>query len=582
VTENAFGEIGPYLAASWEIDMDKAQVVFQLRKGIKFSDGSDFNADAAAWNIDRRIETGNWIKEFKDAEATGEYELTVHLNRWDNNVLGPLASRANIMISKENFENNGLDYANEHPVGTGPFVLKEKVSGYHVLFVKNENYWQEGLPYLDGIDYIELSDEMAQNAALQATGDEAIDVLTSRSISQLTTMTAGGTGIRLVQGFAGPVCLFPSSMDENSPLSKLEVRQAISYAIDRDTLCSALGPKFYTPALQLYPEPFKGVLPDSYNCTYDPDKAKELLTAAGYPDGINISFFVPPTMDKDAMSAGSKMLGDAGIQCDMQFPETALANDLNYKGWDNGVLASPSRAFSNITSTYYFDFDADYFFSLVSGARRSWGAVYPVPADKRGGRGNCLEDAPARHGEHADRPDIQHHGQLPDTGHRPRHGLRRVGPGYANHAGACLEGSGLIRAGAARRSALRSDTKTTTGGNGNGYYKRDLYGGYAYARPALCGQVPGKGRQTGVRGIDRHDERIRLLRQLPADAVSYGPLRCEYVHHPTLVLHDQRTQHGDRQKSSGQVRGPVQRREDPSKGAGRHQALEPEGLPRGN
>ncbi len=119
VTENAYGEIGPYLATSWEIDMDKAQVVFQLRKGVKFSDGSDFNAEAAAWNIDKRIETGNWIKEFKDAEATGEYELTVYLHRWDNNVLGTLASRANIMISKENFEKNGLDYANEHPSGQG-------------------------------------------------------------------------------------------------------------------------------------------------------------------------------------------------------------------------------------------------------------------------------------------------------------------------------------------------------------------------------------------------------------------------------------------------------------------------------
>jgi peptide/nickel transport system substrate-binding protein len=121
-------------------------------------------------------------------------------------------------------------------------------------------------------------------------------------------------------------------MDENSPLSKLEVRQAISYAIDRDTLCSALGPKFYTPALQMYPEPFKGVLPDSYNCTYDPDKAKELLAEAGYPDGIEINFFVPPSMDKDAMIAVSKMLGDAGIQCDMQFPEAAWPTTSTTKG----------------------------------------------------------------------------------------------------------------------------------------------------------------------------------------------------------------------------------------------------------
>jgi ABC-type transport system substrate-binding protein len=71
---------------------------------------------------------------------------------YTNSIMGILASRVNSFISKESFEMNGEEWAMSNPVGTGPFKFKEKVSGYHVYLVRNENYWQKGLPYLDGIE----------------------------------------------------------------------------------------------------------------------------------------------------------------------------------------------------------------------------------------------------------------------------------------------------------------------------------------------------------------------------------------------------------------------------------------------
>jgi len=359
VLETTSGEIKPWLAKSWDIDMEKLEIVFRLRDDVKFTDGSDFCAETAAWNINKWKEGGVLNPAIKGAEARGDYELAVLLNSYTNSIMGILASRVNSFISKESYEKHGEEWAMNNPVGTGPFKFKEKVSGYHVTFVRNENYWQEGLPYLDGIEYVELTDELAQNAALQSDGADYLDVLQTSSVTQILTMTAGDTGVRLVQAPLGCVALMPSSKDETSPLSKLEVRQAISYAIDRNALCKAFGQNFYSPALQLYQKPALGVLPDSCNLSYDPEKSRELLSKAGYPDGISITFYAPEGTDKDAMIAIGKMLGDVGIRCDMQFPNAAAAVDLRTEGWD-GLYAATVRTFSNITTTFRMHFDPDY------------------------------------------------------------------------------------------------------------------------------------------------------------------------------------------------------------------------------
>ena len=125
------------------------------------------------------------------------------------------------------YKRQGIEWARENPVGTGPFKLEKYTHGESIRYVKNEDYWQEGKPYLDAIEYIFMSDVMTQNAAMQQTGADSIDVLNTNSAEQIVTME-NMPGLSISSYSIGPVSLIPSSLDESSPLSKLEVRQAIS------------------------------------------------------------------------------------------------------------------------------------------------------------------------------------------------------------------------------------------------------------------------------------------------------------------------------------------------------------------
>jgi peptide/nickel transport system substrate-binding protein len=149
-------------------------------------------------------------------------------------------------------------------------------------------------------------------------------------------------------------------------LSKLEVRQAIFHAINREAICSARGFGFLTPAYQIIPEPFKGYLPDyipeAYSDPYDPDKAKALLAQAGYSNGFSTKFITPPgSIDQDAAVAIQSMLAAVGIQAELEFPQSGAATDLRMNGWD-GIMVAPLRAMPNTTSTFRLNLDPDYDF----------------------------------------------------------------------------------------------------------------------------------------------------------------------------------------------------------------------------
>jgi hypothetical protein len=195
----------------------------------------------------------------------------------------------------------------DNPVERGRSSLRKK-SPLHVTFVRNENYWQEGLPYLDGIEYVELTDELAQNAALQSDGADYLDVLQTSSVTQILTMTAGDTGVRLVQAPLGCVALMPSSKDETSPLSKLEVRQAISCAIER-TLYARHLTESTAPRCSCIRSPLSrsaGLL----QLSYDPEKSRTPFQGR-LSDGISITFYGRGT-DKDAMIAIGKISATSG------------------------------------------------------------------------------------------------------------------------------------------------------------------------------------------------------------------------------------------------------------------------------
>ncbi|MCL1805173.1 MAG: ABC transporter substrate-binding protein [Clostridiales bacterium] len=340
------GVYEPWLANTWDIDLDKKTITFELKEGIKFTDGSPFNAEAVQWNLD------SWHEDNRGNEEVGpgmtrvidEYTVEVSFRNWQNVLFETFASHTYAMVSMENYQKNGKEYARQNPVGTGPFKLKEWNIGSSVIFERNENYWGEGMPYLDGVEYYAITDVLVQNAALMSNDPkDRIDYFGISNAEQAWTLMNAGIDFdySYMRG-SGSWILCPNSVDEkDNPFYDVRVRNAISYAIDREALCEAKGFGIWKPAAQLTSPGFAGRLdpgnPYLELATYNPEKAKQLLADAGYPNGFTTALRSNAQF-QDQIVAVADMLGQVGINCELEFPDPGRLTDLQYNGWD-GIMA---------------------------------------------------------------------------------------------------------------------------------------------------------------------------------------------------------------------------------------------------
>jgi peptide/nickel transport system substrate-binding protein len=166
--ENNKGEMSPWLAESYKVADDLKSITFTLRKGVKFHDGSDLNAQVAKWNLDNRI-AAKLEPFWTSIDIVDDYTVRVNLNQWRNTIIrnfgdGP----GGWMISKAAFDKNGLDWVRQNPVGTGPFKFVSFARDTSYKTVKNPNYWQTGKPYLDGVDVVFVSDPLTQQAVMKS------------------------------------------------------------------------------------------------------------------------------------------------------------------------------------------------------------------------------------------------------------------------------------------------------------------------------------------------------------------------------------------------------------------------------
>lgn len=358
------GDIVPVLATDWTLDPATSSITLNLRPGVKFTDGSPLTAEVVGWNIMKHVEAKT-AQNIVGYEAKDELTIVVKFTALTSTSISSLASLG--LISKEAYEKNGEEWAKENPVGCGPFMLKEYLHGQKLVMVKNPNYWQEGKPYLDGVEFHFIRDNNTASMALQSTGPDAIDVHNLNSAEQVSMYKAMNQFQIIIQP-TGPVTLYPSSMVEGSPLAIKEVRQAISYAIDRESIVAARGFGICTPGYQTVPPGSKAQLPDSYNTSFNPEKAKELLKQAGYADGFSTTIFCQPGVaDKDVAVAVQKMLADVGITAELQFPDAGGYATIRSTGWD-GLILGGFRAFPNPYTTFYLYLDKAQMF-MVSVAR---------------------------------------------------------------------------------------------------------------------------------------------------------------------------------------------------------------------
>ena len=371
VTENIFetlvtyGEqdttINPGLAEKWEVSDDGLTYTFNLRQGVKFHDGTDFNAEAVVFNFNRwmngnadmfpyytmfggyKNDEGHVIQEVK---AVDEYTVQFVLKRQQAPFLKNLAMKPFGIASPAAVEKYGEQFRN-NPVGTGPFKFVEWKQNDSITLEKNPDYWQEGLPKLSKVIYRVIPENTAR---LNALVNGEIDIMDGLNNSDEATVLANDQ-LQVLERPSNNVGYIGMTVTRK-PFDNKLVRQAINHAIDKQAIIDAFYGGKAEPAINPLPPSLEGYNDQIKDYEYDLEKAKALLAEAGYADGFEIDLWAMPVA-RPYMPEAQKVaeviqesLSQIGITANIQSVEWATylekaANgefDMFMLGWtgDNG------------------------------------------------------------------------------------------------------------------------------------------------------------------------------------------------------------------------------------------------------
>jgi peptide/nickel transport system substrate-binding protein len=281
------GEPQPKLALSWTHSDDYKTWTFKLRPGVKFHDGTPFNAQAVKENFDRQKDPANncrcafYISGTHDLQAPDELTLVYNLN--DPSVNHPailsLQSSNNVIQSPTAWKTRGDDY-NRNPVGTGPYILKSWTAGDRMVLERNPDYWNKGHPHLDRIVLKPLPDAQSRFASLQSGEADLIwdddfdadNIQKAQKDPKLTVHIYTGSGA-LVSAFNTKV----------APFDDVRVRQALVMAIDRKKMSQAIANGLARPASNPYGDGSWVKCKDDGALPYDVEKAKAQIKDYGKP-----------------------------------------------------------------------------------------------------------------------------------------------------------------------------------------------------------------------------------------------------------------------------------------------------------
>lgn len=288
-------KIVPDLAKSWEVLDEGRTYIFHLEEGVKFHDGTDFDAQAAKWNIERILdpEVKSWVRTYYDdieqVEAVDKY--TLRLRTKEPSGALPIALggyfQGILMASPKAFETHGQDWL-RRPVGTGPFVFKEWIPGKHIILEKNPHYFKKGLPYLDRLEYRVMKDPLTAGTALRA-GE--IDFFSRVPIQQVTILEKS-PDIRVVTGLemAPTIALLNMRV---KPFDDVRARRAVGgYGMDRVEIAKVAFQGRAKPLVSVLSPGVIDAVDLNEMYPYRPDEAKRLLKELGYDDKNPLRFTI--------------------------------------------------------------------------------------------------------------------------------------------------------------------------------------------------------------------------------------------------------------------------------------------------
>jgi len=284
--------VGPGLAEEWEISPDGMTWTLRLREGVEFHDGSPLTAADAVYSLQRILdaETGSPSQgvmsiSIDPSGITAPDDRTVQLAlKAPNGFLGQMLASYNFRIIKDGTTAEDLD---TNPIGTGPFKYVSSTPAESFEAEKNPNYWQSGLPYLDGVRIVSVPDQAAKLQAI-LSGDAHIgDEIQPTQIAEVE----GDENAQLLVGENLGLQVIALHQNEG-PFTDVKVRQAIKHSIDREAMVNVIVSGAGDVGQDVPVNPGNPLLPEGFqSLTYDPERAKSLLAEAGYPDGFDMELW---------------------------------------------------------------------------------------------------------------------------------------------------------------------------------------------------------------------------------------------------------------------------------------------------
>lgn len=356
----------PELAETVE-QPDPKTVVFKLRKGVKFHDGTDFDAAAVKFNFERMIDpNGGSIRRSElgsvaSVETPDNFTVVLRLKAPDASLLATLTDRAGMMVSPAAVQKYGKDFA-RNPVGTGPFKFVEWVKDDHLTVRRNESYWRSGFPLLDEIQFKPVLDSTVRFTALRTGTLDIIDEMAPKDLAaarnepNLEVSQIPGVGYRRIQ--------FNTT---KPPFDNRALRQAVAAAIDREAIhqtvffgtgAPAQGP--IPPSSWAFSKDFKG-----WGNTADQATARAKLQEAGFPNGFSFTYLTETTPVQQQMATIiQEQLKQVGIEMSIEVNEQATVIDRRAQGQYQAVEQLWSGR---------VDPDGNMFSHFLTGAANNWG-----------------------------------------------------------------------------------------------------------------------------------------------------------------------------------------------------------------
>jgi ABC-type transport system substrate-binding protein len=317
-------KIVPGLATKWETSKDGLTWTFHLRKGVKFHDGTPFNAEAVKVFFERMIgpekpsRAGLYAPFVNSVEIVDDHTLKVLLKAPFAFFLNNLAHSASGIISPTALKTYGKDIA-RRACGTGPFKFGEWVHGDHLTLLRNDEYWG-GKPYLEKIIVKTVKEDSARVMMLQSGDAHLIVRIPSEDIPRLEK----DPKIKLDSTETLRV-LYVGINCSKKLFQDVRVRQALNYAVDKEAIVKNIyqGRAVVIPGMIA---PLTTGYFASKGYPYDPEKARKLLAEAGYPNGFKAKLWSPQgryPKDFELAQAVQQQLRKVGIDCTLDTMEWA-------------------------------------------------------------------------------------------------------------------------------------------------------------------------------------------------------------------------------------------------------------------